>query len=89
MTIDDPMGDEVHGGAVPDPPAPDEGAVDRLRDAPVGTNDPNIVGDVGPTDVPPGEDPPDLVGQVAADEPGAQSDPDRIPGADAFGQAVD
>jgi len=33
-------------------------ALDRLRDLPVGTNDPNIVGDVGPTDVPPGTDPP-------------------------------
>jgi hypothetical protein len=36
----------------------DDGALDRMRDAPVGTNDPNIVGDVGPTDIPPGQDPP-------------------------------
>jgi hypothetical protein len=36
----------------------DEDVLDRLRDAPTGTNDPNIVGNVGPTDVPPGEDPP-------------------------------
>lgn len=32
--------------------------LDRMRDLPVGTNDPNIVGDVGPTDIPPGTDPP-------------------------------
>ena len=49
MTIDipEPEGDEVH-----------DGPIDRLRDAPTGTNDPNIVGDVGPVDVPPGADPP-------------------------------
>ncbi|HZI40009.1 MAG TPA: hypothetical protein VFF24_17060 [Acidimicrobiia bacterium] len=43
----------------PDLPDDEESALDRMRDAPVGTNDPNIVGDVGPTDVPPGKDPPD------------------------------
>jgi hypothetical protein len=43
----------------PELPQEDEAVLDRLRDAPVGTNDPNIVGNVGPTDVPPGEDPPD------------------------------
>lgn len=31
--------------------------LDDLRAMPVGTNDPNIVGNVGPTDVPPGTDP--------------------------------
>ena len=36
----------------------DEGLLDRLREMPVGTNDPNIIGDAGPTDVPPGSDPP-------------------------------
>ena len=30
---------------------------DRLRGSGVGTEDPNIVGDVGPTDIPPGADP--------------------------------
>jgi hypothetical protein len=40
--------------------AVDDSALDRMRDAPVGTNDPNIVGDVGPTDIPPGMDPPDI-----------------------------
>ena len=29
---------------------------DRLRGSGVGTEDPNIVGDVGPTDIPPGAD---------------------------------
>ncbi|HET7488640.1 MAG TPA: hypothetical protein VFJ85_11980 [Acidimicrobiales bacterium] len=38
----------------------DETLLDRMRDVPVGTFDPNIVGDAGPTDVPPGADePPD------------------------------
>ena len=32
--------------------------IDELRDSPVGTNDPNIIGDAGPLDVPPGSDPP-------------------------------
>lgn len=35
----------------------DEGLLDRLRGSGVGTEDPNIVGDVGPTDIPPGADP--------------------------------
>jgi hypothetical protein len=34
-----------------------EGLLDRVRDTGVGVEDPNIVGDVGPTDVPPGADP--------------------------------
>jgi hypothetical protein len=33
-----------------------EGLLDRLRGSGVGVEDPNIVGDVGPTDVPPGRD---------------------------------
>lgn len=36
----------------------EESAVEALRGMPVGTNDPNIVGDAGPLDVPPGTDPP-------------------------------
>lgn len=32
--------------------------IEQLRDMPVGTNDPNIIGDAGPLDVPPGSDPP-------------------------------
>ena len=44
------------------PPVEDtegDGVLDRLRDMPVGTLDPNIIGDAGPIDVPPGSDPPD------------------------------
>lgn len=48
----------------PIPPADDEdhdgGLLDRLRDMPVGTLDPNIIGDAGPTDIPPGSDPPEI-----------------------------
>lgn len=33
-----------------------ESVLDKLRDSPVGTNDPMIVGDAGPTDIPPGDD---------------------------------
>ncbi len=35
-----------------------QGLLDRMRGMGVGTEDPNIVGDAGPTDVPPGHDPP-------------------------------
>ena len=38
---------------------PLEETLDKLRDVPVGTQDPNIIGDAGPTDVPPGSDPPE------------------------------
>jgi len=37
----------------------DESPIEGMRHMPTGTNDPNIVGDVGPTDVPPGSDPHD------------------------------
>lgn len=45
-----------------DPDPPDEepeknGLLDRMRGTGVGVEDPNIVGDVGPTDIPPGADP--------------------------------
>lgn len=36
----------------------DESLVDRARGSGVGTEDPNIVGDAGPTDIPPGADGP-------------------------------
>ena len=42
------------------------GLIDRMRGMGVGVEDPNIVGDVGPTDVPPGADPP--AGLLATDE---------------------
>src|SRR5205085_2420122 len=35
-----------------------ESLLDRIRGTGVGVEDPNIVGDVGPTDVPPGRDGP-------------------------------
>jgi len=35
-----------------------EDILGQLRDMPVGVNDPNIIGDAGPTDIPPGTDPP-------------------------------
>lgn len=35
----------------------EEDPLDGLRHTGVGTEDPNIVGDVGPTDIPPGTDP--------------------------------
>ncbi|HVL06906.1 MAG TPA: hypothetical protein VM388_13035, partial [Acidimicrobiales bacterium] len=50
----------------------------RLRGTGVGVEDPNIVGDVGPTDIPPGRDgegdglladPPDPLASVEASEP--------------------
>ena len=37
----------------------DDDLLDRMRHMGVGTEDPNIVGDVGPTDIPPGADPPE------------------------------
>ena len=45
-------------GEVEDLPSDDEpdSLLDRLRGSGVGVEDPNIVGDVGPTDVPPGPD---------------------------------
>ncbi|HVF13761.1 MAG TPA: hypothetical protein VM942_04130 [Acidimicrobiales bacterium] len=42
----------------PDPADTDDdnSLIDRLRGTGVGVEDPNIVGDVGPTDIPPGRD---------------------------------
>ncbi len=52
---------------------PDDAILDQLRDMPVGVNDPNIIGDAGPTDVPPGTDPPtaprEPATEVAEEEP--------------------
>ena len=57
-------------------PAPltddEDSALDKLRSSPVGTNDPNVVGDVGPTDIPPGTDgdvDPSLVEDLGPSEP--------------------
>jgi hypothetical protein len=41
----------------PEEPREDLSILDRLRGSGVGTEDPNIVGDAGPTDVAPGADP--------------------------------
>ena len=41
----------------PDIDGGDRSLLDRLRGTGVGVEDPNIVGDVGPTDIPPGRDP--------------------------------
>jgi hypothetical protein len=52
------MTDDIGLGPEEDYGAGDEATpLEALRDMPVGTNDPNIVGDVGVLDVPPGSDP--------------------------------
>jgi len=45
-----------------------EGFLDKLRGVGVGTEDPMIVGDAGPTDIPPGTDG-DAVRLATSDEP--------------------
>jgi hypothetical protein len=57
---DDLPVEEDYGGADPDHADGDhdDSVLDRLRGTGVGVEDPNIVGDVGPTDVPPGADGP-------------------------------
>ncbi len=45
-----------------------EGFLDKLRGGGVGTEDPAIVGDVGPTDIPPGTDG-DAFRLATSDEP--------------------
>ncbi len=54
------------------PKGDDEDVLDQLRDMPVGLNDPNIIGDVGPTDIPPGTDPPTTARQPVEDETGQE-----------------
>ncbi len=80
MTMDDAPTDLEHT---------DEGMIDRLRDAPVGTNDPNIIGDAGPTDVPPGTDPP--LGRTPMEDPPTDDAPslDTMEGPTTYGQPVD
>ncbi len=60
-----------------DPLRPDdEDLLEQLREMPVGTNDPNLIGDAGPTDVPPGTDPPRAPREPADDEfPGESRTP--------------
>ena len=45
----------------------DEGFLDKLRGSGVGTEDPMIVGDTGPTDIPPGPDGTPLL--ITTDDP--------------------
>jgi hypothetical protein len=52
-----------------------ETIVERMRGTGVGTEDPNIVGDVGPTDVPPGRDP-DSVWPPPDPSAGGSEDPE-------------
>ncbi|HMJ77704.1 MAG TPA: hypothetical protein VK507_17115 [Iamia sp.] len=47
-----------------------DGLLDRMRGTGVGVEDPNIVGDVGPTDVAPGEGPDGGVLIQEGDDPG-------------------
>lgn len=72
-----------------------ESLIDRLRGTGVGVEDPNIVGDVGPTDIPPGRDPdgdglfadpPDPLGSEDPREPvDSVEPPDLLAGADELG----
>ncbi len=55
MPEDDDMLVPADGEAAQDDPGED-GFLDKFRRTAVGTEDPNIVGDVGPTDIPPGSD---------------------------------
>ena len=49
------------------PPVHGDGFLDRLRGGGVGTEDPTIVGDAGPTDIPPGTDGGGML--ITTDEP--------------------
>jgi hypothetical protein len=51
-----------------------EGFIDKLRHSGVGTEDPNIVGDAGPTDIPPGSD-----GDSVEDALAGEADPEAAP----------
>jgi len=57
LSMDDPA---VHNEPTPteDGPTDSKSLIDRLRGTGVGVEDPNIIGDAGPTDVAPGGDPP-------------------------------
>jgi hypothetical protein len=67
ITADDPEPEDEH-----------EGFIDKLRHTGVGTEDPNIIGDAGPTDIPPGSDAdPDLL--TATDELDGEADAEGAP----------
>ena len=50
----------------------EESLADRARHTGVGVEDPNIVGDVGPTDIPPGGDP----DSAGSDVPWVEGEPE-------------
>ena len=64
--IDEEMADIDAGDG--DAGVKEEGFLDKLRGGGVGTEDPTIVGDVGPTDIPPGTDG-DAIRLATSDEP--------------------
>ncbi len=55
---DDHLHDDLPDGDAEEAPGDGDGAsfLDKLRGGGVGTEDPTIVGDAGPTDIPPGAD---------------------------------
>lgn len=57
-----------------------DGVLDRLRDMPVGVNDPTIIGDAGPLDTPPGSDgPTELLDPNVAGIPLPDDDVELVP----------
>lgn len=70
MPDHDDLGDDDLGGDDADEAeAREEGFLDKLRGTGVGTEDPTIVGDAGPTDIPPGTDGEGTTGLVTTDDP--------------------
>ncbi|HYI62888.1 MAG TPA: hypothetical protein VEW93_13925 [Acidimicrobiales bacterium] len=55
--MDDPQDPQVPTDDDPEADDEEQGLLDRMRGTGVGVEDPNIVGEVGPTDIPPGPDP--------------------------------
>lgn len=57
LPLDPDAPDPVDGPATDEDADAGDSLVDRLRGTGVGVEDPNIIGDAGPTDVAPGRDP--------------------------------
>lgn len=66
-----PPEEPFEGEDVPEGADDEDGLSDRARHTGVGVEDPNIVGDVGPTDIPPGTDPE----SAGSDVPWVEDDP--------------
>jgi hypothetical protein len=49
--------DESEGSGAEESEGHWDSLIDRMRGTGIGVEDPNIVGDAGPTDIPPGRDP--------------------------------